>query len=598
MMRDVCCREEPWQREVDVIRSLVGSDFRQRHRTWPGVKRGKEVDHATGQRSVLLRWENRSAEGPQPCPRSGHSITVLEPEGLAILFGGMGDDLQEGDPLYSDVWICNLHQSTWREVSTRGAPPPCVFGHVAEIVNPDPDNLCLLVFGGQGSGGSLSDSTFILADVLHDPVWRKVPDMHCQRCYSPLRRWGHTIAPLYEAPGEVSSITRAAVPPGGNLQLIVFGGMTEEQESLSDMIAFDVSELCWRDVPLAQGGGGGATEGGLPSVPRRPMGRRRHVAAMDAEKSLLWIFGGRSEWNHFLSDLWCFNIKARTWLQVVRPGNPKPRTGHCGVLHGTYFYVFGGFELIPTPTEWMYNLHNDLHRFDIEGLVWEEVMPDDAVNAGPCITGPPSTAPVCTHELRPHACAELGSGMCRVPRQRSMAACYVVCDRLFIHGGRDKERAFHCAFSVPLPPPKHRSLTEQAAQFIVSKGIPYTDAHLPPALLSLLDSMFVPPEPLRETASGDASATSSSSSLLSMCEGRLRRTSDTASTDLIPEVFASPQEMVLVEEEGEGDTDEGVLMAAMEDPAVFHPGAMGEAHASLVWQVEEQSSLASSMAGT
>ena len=269
----------PCPDDVLHLRKLLGGRFVKQESSWRDRKRAPEVNHDTGERSVVFRWENRVESGDHPCPRSGHTVSVHEDLGLALLFGGLGDGVNvETDTLFNDTWYYNRHDGAWHQIAVRGDTPAPVFGHTAEIVNFDPENLCLLIFGGQGEAGVLYHDTFVLVNVLNDPVWYRVPDFH-HCCQSTLYRWGHTMTAIFEAPGSVSAITKERVPDSGNLQLLVFGGMTCAQESLSDLIAFDVRQLTWRDVSVLQ-----------DNVRRAsPMGRRRHVSVVDPTTHKMWV---------------------------------------------------------------------------------------------------------------------------------------------------------------------------------------------------------------------------------------------------------------------------------------------------------------------
>eukprot|EP00754_Rhynchopus_humris_P024372 Rhum_TRINITY_DN14889_c26_g1::Rhum_TRINITY_DN14889_c26_g1_i1::g.126506::m.126506 len=457
--------------------------------SWRTRRVRSEVDAVSGARTVAQRWEDRSeaalaaaaaAAGggggslrepwrPRPRPRSGHTLTMVQAEGLVVMFGGLGDDAEATkDPVLNDLWLYRVEDGAWTEVHPAGEAPSPVFGHTAELVDASPANLCMLVFGGQSAGGALASDTYILSGILHAPTWHKLPQPTTP-LRGPLTRWGHTMVPVREAPNTVSWFTGEAVPESGNLQLVVFGGMAESYESLSDLLAFDVSELRWRDLtpdtsPRFEG---------EKAEELLPMGRRRHVAAVDGTNRKMWIFGGRSEWNSFLADMWCFDVPTRRWTHVTAPHAPKPRTGHCSAMHANHLYVFGGFELTKSSDdEWVYVLYNDLHRFDTAARTWEELHPES-----------------CT---RHHLCPDL-SKPCVEPRRRSMAACFVDGDRLVVHGGRNKDCAFDCSFALPLSSPARATLAELVAQRLVDSGGAYRGCGLPGHLERHLDSLFAPP---------------------------------------------------------------------------------------------------------
>eukprot|EP01059_Diplonema_ambulator_P021433 TRINITY_DN3561_c0_g4_i2.p1 TRINITY_DN3561_c0_g4~~TRINITY_DN3561_c0_g4_i2.p1 ORF type:complete len:432 (+),score=55.15 TRINITY_DN3561_c0_g4_i2:157-1296(+) len=372
----------------------------------------------------------------------------------------------------------------------------------------------MVVFGGQSIAGVLANDTYILKNILTNPEWHKlpIPDTVPR---SSLSRWGHTMVTYHEPPNTISLITNRPVPPSGNIQLLVFGGMAESYESLDDILALEVSTLTWTVVD------------DLTSE-QKPVGRRRHVAAMDPSDHCMWVFGGRSEWNIFHSDLWKFDFKTRCWTEVHTANPPMPRTGHCGAMHGCCLYVFGGFELRgPVDSEWDYMIYNDLHRFNTKTLVWEEISPSPSGGGGgdgvrlakgrarqvACSgtgrfmcweTGSLSEdegegecgEKDSTHSSDMvgdvHVCADLKTP-CQAPRKRSMATCFVYNDRLYVHGGRDKHAAFNCAFSVPLITATQPTLVSHIARYIIDTSIDYSPIDLTTDLNTYLDSLFASP---------------------------------------------------------------------------------------------------------
>ena len=300
-------------------------------RSWRCGKVKKEVK-GSNDRTVANVWEDKMVSDMPPRPRSGHTIVTHESLGIAIMFGGLGDDSEssDSDPVLNDIWMLLIQEDHWVKVNAHGTYPQPVFGHTAELVDSDPNNLSMIVFGGQSIGGLLAYDTHILSNILNNPTWHKVVD----RSGLSLARWGHTMVSLYEPPHEVSPVTGELLDSDeGNLQLIVFGGMADTYESLQDVLIFNLKDMSWSKLDTSHS-------------PKMPIGRRRHIAALDETTNRMWMFGGRSEWNAFHSDIWYLDIATRTWVEVTPKGpSPMPRTGHCGALHNDCLYVFGGFEL-------------------------------------------------------------------------------------------------------------------------------------------------------------------------------------------------------------------------------------------------------------
>ena len=85
-------------------------------------------------------------KGTPPCPRSGHSLTVVGPK--TVLFGGCGrKDKAPAASAFSDVFTADVSQPeyiTWREEHVTGPVPPPRTRHSAVAI----DKKRLLIFGG------------------------------------------------------------------------------------------------------------------------------------------------------------------------------------------------------------------------------------------------------------------------------------------------------------------------------------------------------------------------------------------------------------------------------------------------------------------
>ena len=76
-----------------------------------------------------------------------------------------------------------------------------------------------------------------------------------------------------------------------------------------------------------------------------------------------------------------------------------------------------------------------------------------------------------------------------------MASAFIHNNCLCISGGRDRKTAVACDFFVPLPP-RHRTLKEFAAQYIVDHDIPFS-TDLPTEVMEFLTGLHrvEPPPP-------------------------------------------------------------------------------------------------------
>ena len=60
---------------------------------------------------------------------------------------------------------------------------------------------------------------------------------------------------------------------------------------------------------------------------------------------------------------------------MLTKGDIPPRnSGSCGVLHGDYLYIFGGFHGLDEPGS-MDGNSNQLYRLDLPSMTWEWLHP-------------------------------------------------------------------------------------------------------------------------------------------------------------------------------------------------------------------------------
>lgn len=101
-----------------------------------------------------------------------------------------------------------------------------------------------------------------------------------------------------------------------------------------------------------------------------PCARHGHTMVIDERAGgTLIIFGGCNDQGQFCKDLHFFNIETRTFTCLLAhetPGTPSGRQFHSAVLHDDWMYIFGGNSN---------GYYNDLHRFHLDLLKWEEVLP-------------------------------------------------------------------------------------------------------------------------------------------------------------------------------------------------------------------------------
>lgn len=99
-----------------------------------------------------------------------------------------------------------------------------------------------------------------------------------------------------------------------------------------------------------------------------PCARSLHSAAI--LNGSLYVFGGYNGQAR-VNDFHAYSFASRRWSPVLAAANsgrpPSPRDRHVSVVHGTSFYVFGGFDGTSRT--------NDFFGFDLTSMTWREVVP-------------------------------------------------------------------------------------------------------------------------------------------------------------------------------------------------------------------------------
>ncbi|XP_062174960.1 acyl-CoA-binding domain-containing protein 6 isoform X2 [Alnus glutinosa] len=131
---------------------------------------------------------------------------------------------------------------------------------------------------------------------------------------------------LMEAKGDIPVARSGHTVVRASSVLILFGGEDAKRRRLNDLHMFDLKSLTW--LPLHCTGTG-------------PSPRSNHVAALYDDRTL-FIFGGASK-SKTLNDLYSLDFETMVWSRIkIRGFHPSPRSGSCGVLCGTKWYISGG----------------------------------------------------------------------------------------------------------------------------------------------------------------------------------------------------------------------------------------------------------------
>eukprot|EP01062_Namystynia_karyoxenos_P036860 TRINITY_DN26841_c0_g1_i1.p1 TRINITY_DN26841_c0_g1~~TRINITY_DN26841_c0_g1_i1.p1 ORF type:complete len:438 (+),score=88.21 TRINITY_DN26841_c0_g1_i1:83-1315(+) len=254
--------------------------------------------------------------------------------------------------------------SCW-DYACGGAPPPPCSGHTLVALNAEADDL--LCFGGNGS-----DSEQVFNDVYRlrlDRKARRAEARLLRPCTSaaPAARDRHSAwawrGKMYVFGGEdrvqwmCSDIWEfdphraewRELHPAGTLptprrgqtgtlvgdSAWIFGGLTYEQQSVSELYELDMATQC---MQLCECGG--------PTPP----GRRGHAAA--ERSGFLYVFGGCGAQEELLGDLWRLDLRTCVWREVcsqqAEPQRaPAPRAGHAAALWRDHLIILGGNARAP-----------------------------------------------------------------------------------------------------------------------------------------------------------------------------------------------------------------------------------------------------------
>jgi hypothetical protein len=265
--------------------------------------------------TTSLDWTDLGITPPANAQRRYHSA-VFDPVGRRmIVFGG-----EDSGGLLSDTLVLSLGASpTWNSLKTVGQAPPAMAGHTAYY---DHANRRMVVLGGQTGPATLNTTVFGLhLGSGSEAMWFKLGDA-----------------------GAVSPRTLAAATwdPIGQ-RLVGFGGEDLAGVRMSDTLLFGAAEpqppvSCEKLSPTGTA----------------PGPRAGHAADTIVGADSLIVFGGRDGGGTLHNDVFVLGGLTRpgteTWTPVPVTGPPppfpQPREGALAV-HNTLLnilYVFGGFN--------------------------------------------------------------------------------------------------------------------------------------------------------------------------------------------------------------------------------------------------------------
>lgn len=255
---------------------------------------------------LASRWEWKRVKprppknGPPPCPRLGHSFTLID--GRAYLFGGLAnesDDPKNNIPRYlNDLYALDLNsagQMSWEIPQTFGQPPPPRESHTSVAFFGDPvakTHAKLAIYGGM-SGCRLGDLWLLDIDSL---TWSR-PEVGG---VPPLPRSLHT----------AQLIGRRMFVFGGWVPLLMDDVKTatheKEWKCTNTLASLNLDTMEWESLSLE------AFEDAIPRA------RAGHCAVTIHSRMYIWSGrdGYRKAWNNQVccKDLW--------YLETEKPPSP------------------------------------------------------------------------------------------------------------------------------------------------------------------------------------------------------------------------------------------------------------------------------------
>ncbi|KAH0545656.1 host cell factor 1 isoform X2 [Cotesia glomerata] len=257
------------------------------------------------------RWEwkrlkpKSPKDGPPPCPRLGHSFTLIGNK--VFLFGGLAndsDDPKNNIPRYlNDLYTLELlpnGQTAWEVPKTYGPSPPPRESHTGvAYTDRTTGKSCLVIYGGM-SGCRLGDLWFLDVDSM---TWNK-PIVHGP---TPLPRSLHT----------ATLINHKMYVFGGWVPLVVddvkVATHEKEWKCTSTLACLNLETLTWEQLTVD------STEENVPRA------RAGHCAVGIHSRLYVWSGrdGYRKAWNNQVccKDLWFLEVSkppAPSRVQLVR----------------------------------------------------------------------------------------------------------------------------------------------------------------------------------------------------------------------------------------------------------------------------------------
>jgi hypothetical protein len=277
------------------------------------VEESQEEENLKLSPNVTSSLQGNRKGHPPPCPRWGHSMTLLEGNRV-LVYGGQSFDADSGLPtILSDIHVFDVSKRLWyKPVNCEGVPRQW---HTATYL---PERQLLISFGGETTHpktGRITTTDEVM--VLDTEIMLWYPPSVSGTI--PSGRSGHS----------------ASFLPDTN-ELVVFGGV-KGSKWLNSLAVLDTGRWKWSAPKISSG-----------DAPR-PRSYHSATPVRGANgKSQLVIFGGNDGSKSF-NTVHVLETDGTTfaWINPKVSGSvPLPRTGHCAALlsdHKTIL-IYGGWD--------------------------------------------------------------------------------------------------------------------------------------------------------------------------------------------------------------------------------------------------------------
>ena len=322
-------------------------------------------------------WTEIVPDGALPSQREKHAAIYDRVRDRLVVFGGNGVFLDYSD----EVWAFSRASNTWTQLTPAGPAPAARAGHVGVY---DPVVDALVVYGGQGSNGGLSDSWAL--SLGPSPAWTQL---------------------AAGIPGPGARRDCAAIFDPGSGHMVVNGGRPmdgfNQKLQLDDSWSLDPGRAgSWQMItpPVVPFGGNGTvldpvrhraiantfdgqvwalSLSGAPTwtklAPSGPNPGQRYGTSLvyDSPRDRALLFGGAG--GTYFNDIWALSLAdPPQWTLLSTPGDrPEVRANHRAVYDPVHdrMIIHAGDDTLDYAS--IPDCHNDTWSLSLATLGWTRI---------------------------------------------------------------------------------------------------------------------------------------------------------------------------------------------------------------------------------